>query len=109
MPVSDADLVDSEGCAMITRYANTPFAELIRMAEDSGNELLIELAQRLESEIENRVETILNGGSQAAHESGYQEGFSDGKDEGFSEGQKDTIERLDGELCEACAKIVGEL
>lgn len=85
----------------ITRYANTPFHELIRLGEDRHDELITELIQRIGSEIEEQLAIE----SESTYEDGHQAGY----DLGFSEGQDDTIERLDGELCEACTKIVGRL
>jgi len=81
----------------ITRYANTPFDELLRLAEDSQNELLIELAQRVEKEVEERDES----NQDRIHDEGYREGFRDGRE--------DIMERVDGELCEACTKLVEDL
>ena len=81
----------------ITRYANTPFDELLRLAEDSQNELLIELAQRVEQEVEEREEI----NQDHIHEEGYREGFRDGRE--------DVMERVDGELCEACSKLMEAL
>ena len=85
----------------ITRYANVPFDELIRLAEDRHDPLITELIQRIEAEIGERLELELTD----RVESSYEEGFKNG----FAEGREDTLESLDGNLCLRCEKFVEDL